>query len=117
MKSMIVANEFIWPETGIGKKLINQHRALHELTESCEMVRLKLDRGLCKRYAVLEFDRAASLQAGAIRALLHTSGTPIGPYDVQMAGIALSKDLTIVTRNTREFERVPGLRVENWYEP
>lgn len=51
MKSLIVANEFIWPETGIGKKLINQHRALHELTESCEMVRLKLDEGLCKRYA------------------------------------------------------------------
>ncbi len=71
---------------------------------------------LCQRYAVLDFDRAASLQAGTIRALLHTRGTPIGPYDVQMAGIALSKNLTIVTRNTREFERVPGLRVENWYD-
>ncbi len=71
---------------------------------------------LCKRYAVLEFDRAASLQAGAIRALLHTHGTPIGPYDLQIAGIALSHNLTVVTRNTREFERVPGLRVENWYD-
>ena len=71
---------------------------------------------LCRRYAVLDFDRAASLQAGTIRALLHTRGTPIGSYDVQMAGIALSKNLTIVTRNTREFERVPGLRIENWYD-
>lgn len=80
--------------------------------------RIKMDSyvlSLCKRYAVLEFDRAASLQAGAIRALLHTRGTPIGPYDVQIAGIALSHNLIVVTRNTREFERVPGLRVENWY--
>ena len=80
--------------------------------------RIKMDSyvsSLCRRYAVLEFDRAASLQAGVIRALMHTRGTPIGPYDIQMSGIALSKNLTIVTRNTREFERVPGLRVENWY--
>ena len=81
--------------------------------------RIKMDSyvaALCRRYAVLDFDRTASIQAGTIRALLHTHGTPIGPYDVQMAGIALSKNLTIVTRNTREFERVPGLRVENWYD-
>lgn len=71
---------------------------------------------LCRRYAVLDFDRAASLQAGVTRTLLDNRGTPIGPYDIQMAGIALSKNLTIVTRNTREFERVPGLRVENWYD-
>ena len=71
---------------------------------------------LCRRYAVLDFDRAASLQAGTIRALLHTRGAPIGSYDVQMAGIALAKNLTIVTRSTREFERVPGLRIENWYD-
>ena len=81
--------------------------------------RIKMDSyvlNLCRRYAVLDFDRAASLQAGVIRALLHTRGTPIGPYDVQMAGIALSKNLGLVTRNTREFVRVPGLRVENWYD-
>ena len=81
--------------------------------------RIKMDSyvlSLCRRYAVLDFDRAASLQAGVIRALLRSRGTPIGPYDVQMAGIALSKNLGLVTRNTREFERVPGLRVENWYD-
>ena len=81
--------------------------------------RVKMDSyvlSLCRRYAVLDFDRAASMQAGVTRALMHTRGTPIGPYDIQIAGIALSKDLTIVTRNTREFERVPGLRVENWYD-
>lgn len=81
--------------------------------------RIKMDSyvvSLCRRYAVLDFDRAASQQAGVIRALLDTRGTPIGPYDIQMAGIALSKNLTIVTRNTREFVRVPGLQVENWYD-
>ena len=81
--------------------------------------RIKMDSyvaTLCRRYAVLDFDRAASQQAGVVRALLDTRGTPIGPYDIQMAGIALSKNLTIVTRNTREFVRVPGLQVENWYD-
>lgn len=81
--------------------------------------RIKMDSyvvSLCRRYAVLDFDRAASQQAGVIRALLDTRGTPIGPYDIQMAGIALSKNLTVVTRNTREFVRVPGLQVENWYD-
>jgi tRNA(fMet)-specific endonuclease VapC len=71
---------------------------------------------LCRRYAVLDFDREASLQAGTIRALLHTRGTPIGPYDIQIAGIALSNNLTVVTRNVREFARVPQLKVENWFD-
>ena len=71
---------------------------------------------LCRRYAVLNFDRAASVRAGAMRALLHTRGTPIGPYDVQIAGIALANNLTVVTRNMREFSKVPQLKVENWYD-
>ena len=81
--------------------------------------RIKMDSyvsSLCRRYAVLDFDRAASVQAGAVRAMLHTRGTPIGPYDVQIAGIALANNLTIVTRNVREFARVPQLKVENWYD-
>ena len=81
--------------------------------------RIKMDSyvlSLCRRYAVLDFDRAASVQAGAMRALLHTSGTPIGPYDVQIAGIALANNLTVVTRNVRVFSKVPQLKVENWYD-
>ncbi len=81
--------------------------------------RIKMDSyvlSLCRRYAVLDFDRAASVQAGAMRALLHTRGTPIGPYDVQIAGIALANNLTVVTRNVREFSKVPQLKVENWYD-
>ena len=80
--------------------------------------RIKMDSyvlNLRKRYAVLDFDLAASQQAGSVRALLHTQGTPSGPYDVEIAGIALSNNLKVVTRNTREFSRVPNLKVENWY--
>ena len=49
-----------------------------------------------------------------MRAYLQRLGTPIGPIDTLIAGQALARDLTIVTRNTREFLRVPDLRVENW---
>ncbi len=71
---------------------------------------------LRRRYAVLDFDTPCALQAGIVRAQLHTRGTPIGPYDLQIAGIALAHKLTVVTRNTREFSRVPNLKVENWYD-
>ena len=55
--------------------------------------------------------------AGTIRAYLAGKGTPIGPFDVLIAGQAKARDLPIVTANTREFERVPGLDVRNWGAP
>lgn len=45
---------------------------------------------------------------------LEKQGTPIGPLDQQIAAHALALDITLVTNNVREFERVPDLRVENW---
>lgn len=71
---------------------------------------------ICSRCTVLDFDHAAARQAGVVRAHLQSLGTPIGPYDVQVAGVALSRSLILVTRNTREFDRVPELRVDNWYD-
>ena len=68
------------------------------------------------RFDVLPFDLPAAEQAAKVRAHLERQGTPIGPVDTMIAGIALSRNLIVVTRNTREFERVPGLRVENWYD-
>jgi tRNA(fMet)-specific endonuclease VapC len=62
----------------------------------------------------LAFMGEATVQFGDIRAHLARLGTPIGPYDLQIAAIARAHDLTLVTRNVREFERVPGLRLENW---
>ena len=63
---------------------------------------------------VLEFDKEDARQAGEIRAALAAKGTPIGPYDVLIAGQARARDLVLVTHNVGEFSRVDGLRVEDW---
>jgi tRNA(fMet)-specific endonuclease VapC len=65
----------------------------------------------------LVFDAPAAREAGRIRALLETRGRMIGPYDVLLAGQALSAGLIVVTANTGEFSRVPGLVLENWRVP
>lgn len=63
----------------------------------------------------LPFAGQATRHFGDIRAHLANRGTPIGPYDLQIAAIAVTHDLTIVTtHNTREFARVPGLKLEDW---
>jgi tRNA(fMet)-specific endonuclease VapC len=66
------------------------------------------------QFPVLEFDREDARQASEIRAHLASKGTPIGPYDVLIAGQAKARKLTLVTHNTTEFTRVPGLKVEDW---
>ena len=65
---------------------------------------------------VLPFDDYAAIAYGSIRTGLQRAGTPIGPLDMLIAAHALSAGLTLVTNNTREFARVPGLRLENWVE-
>jgi tRNA(fMet)-specific endonuclease VapC len=66
------------------------------------------------QFSVLEFDEEDARQAGQIRAHLTSKGTPIGPYDVLIAGQAKARELTLVTHNTTEFQRVPGLKIEDW---
>lgn len=66
------------------------------------------------QFSVLEFDREDARQVGRVRAALAAAGTPIGPYDVLIAGQALARDLTLITHNTREFHRVQDLCVEDW---
>jgi tRNA(fMet)-specific endonuclease VapC len=65
-------------------------------------------------FAVLEFDREDARRAGEIRAWLAAKGTPIGPYDVLIAGQALARNLILVTANMSEFARVPSLKIEDW---
>jgi tRNA(fMet)-specific endonuclease VapC len=62
----------------------------------------------------LPFDQTAAREAGRIRGLLESRGEMIGPYDVLLAAHALAAGLVLVTANTNEFQRVPGLTVENW---
>ena len=67
-------------------------------------------------FRILPFDAAAAAEYGKIRAHLQSQGTPIGPLDMLIAGHARSEGLILVTNNVREFERVPGLIIENWAE-
>lgn len=64
--------------------------------------------------SVLPFTVADAGAAAAVRAVLRRRGRPIGPYDVLLAGCALSRGLVLVTANTDEFARVDGLNVEDW---
>ena len=63
---------------------------------------------------VIPFDEEAALVYGDIRAALEKAGTPIGSMDMLIAAHAVSLNVTLVTNNTREFERVPGLTVVDW---
>jgi tRNA(fMet)-specific endonuclease VapC len=90
-------------ETGIAKSSHPQRRR-DQLAQLLDAV------------TVLPFDRAAATEAASLRALLEGAGTPIGPLDTLIAGTALAHNATLVTHNAREFSRVPGLAVIDWYD-
>ncbi len=75
---------------------------------------LAIVEGFSSRLGVLPYDEPAASHTGELRAELGRLGTPIGPYDALIAGHARSRGLIMVTNNRREFDRVPGLRVEDW---
>lgn len=64
---------------------------------------------------LLPFDSDCAAHAARIRAELEAAGTPIGPHDTLIAATALRHQATLVTRNSREFSRVPGLQCLNWH--
>jgi|SRR5262245_19336909 len=68
----------------------------------------------CSRFASLPFDDPAAEEYGKIRDHLARLGQVIGPYDLMIAAFALANGLTVVTHNTAEFSRVPGLSVVDW---
>ncbi|MDM4771580.1 tRNA(fMet)-specific endonuclease VapC [Solimonas sp. SE-A11] len=70
--------------------------------------------GFIARLDVLDYDPAAAAHTAQIRAELKKAGTQIGPYDQMIAGHARSRGLVVVTNNTKEFQRVAGLRFEDW---
>jgi len=65
---------------------------------------------------VLDWPEHAGRQYGKIRAYLKKMGTPIGANDMLIASHAVALDATLVSDNSREFLRVPGLKLENWIE-
>ena len=89
-------------EVGIAKsRMPNKRRA--QLDEMLGVIRL------------LPFDRQAAEASARIRAELEALGKPIGPIDTLIAGTALATGATLVSHNVKEFRRVPGLRVIDWF--
>ncbi len=66
------------------------------------------------QFRILTLDEQAAKIGGRIRANLATLGTPIGPYDLAIAAIAVANNLILVTHNTREFNRINELQIEDW---
>ena len=90
---------------------------LHELyygAYKSERQQHNIDRVARLQFEVLAFDSEDAQAAGEIRAMLARQGTPIGPYDVLIAGQAKARNLVLVSHNTAEFSRVPGLLLEDW---
>ncbi|HUY33617.1 MAG TPA: type II toxin-antitoxin system VapC family toxin [Pirellulales bacterium] len=77
---------------------------------------LGLLQDLFTKFNSLPFDDAAAEACGKLRAELNAKGTPIGPYDLMIAAIALVNGATLVTHNISEFSRVDGLSIEDWQE-
>ena len=106
--------------------LLKQHKpqdfalsaiVLHELYYGAEKSQRRaqnLARIEALQFPVLEFDREDARHAGEIRATLATLETPIGPYDALIGGQARARDLALITRNIREFERIKDLTIETW---
>ncbi len=67
-------------------------------------------------FTILPFDASDAISAGSIRAYLANRGETIGWYDVLIAAQGISKNLVVVTHNTDEFKRVPGIQLEDWVE-
>jgi predicted nucleic acid-binding protein len=73
-----------------------------------------LEKNVLPRVRVLSFDETAARIGGKIRAGREKNGRPISPFDLQIAAVALSNGCILITGNTRHFEDIPGLEVENW---
>ena len=66
--------------------------------------------------SITGFSVEAAKHAAKIRYQLREQGTPIGAYDIQIAAIALAEDMILLTNNTKEFERIEGLKLKNWVQ-
>lgn len=75
--------------------------------------RLKIE-SIKSELDVYPFNEQAAEKYGTIRAALEKLGTPISERDTQIAAVALANGLCIVTHNTKEFSRIPGLKFEDW---
>lgn len=94
----------------LGELIYGAHRLHPQSTRLLDQIEDKLMANL----PVLPFDAAAAKRYGEVRAQLESRGTPLGDADLRIGAIALVRGLTVISANTRHFERIPGLKVENW---
>jgi len=122
----------VWIALAHGEVAVVAHLRRLPLSEvvSCSIIRAELAFGARKSrrvaenlegfqqllapYASLPFDDISADHYGMIRAALERGGTPIGANDLLIASVALAHNCILVTRNSREFRRVAGLRIEEW---
>jgi tRNA(fMet)-specific endonuclease VapC len=104
------------PPSGIAIPAVVLYELETGIAKSSDPVRRRaqLDR-LLEVVSVLPLGVEEARVAAGVRATLEAAGTPIGPMDTLIAGIALAHRATLVTHNLREFQRVAGLVVEDWY--
>ena len=101
------------PVDAYGVSAIVAHELFYGVFRSARVAE-NLERLDALRFPVIAFDAEDARRSGAVRAALAGAGEPIGPYDVLIAGQALARGLTLITRNVREFARVPDLKFEDW---
>ncbi len=82
--------------------------------EKSKRTRENLEKLLKLRFNILEFNENDGKVAGRIRHELNQKGTPIGAYDVLIAGQAINRDLILITHNVKEFNRIAELKLEDW---
>lgn len=99
----------------VGISSITVSELLYGVSKSAQVERNQaaLDKFLMP-LEVLAYDENAARRYGVIRAFLESKGMPIGPMDLMIAAHALALNVTVVTNNVREFQRIPGLKVEDW---
>lgn len=102
------------PPHDLALTVITEHEMLYGLALRPVPKLAQQVRRLLSTLAVLPFDRAAAATSADLRADLARAGKPIGDFDALIAGVALAHKLTLVTSNTKEFERVRGLELINW---
>lgn len=99
---------------GLGISSVTAAELFHGVARTGSERNLRALRQFLQPLEIAPFDEAAAEVCGSLRAWLASQGTPIGPYDAQIAAHAHSLGVTLVSNNLREFGRVPGLRCENW---
>ena len=101
-------------EAGLGVSSVTAAELFYGVARTGSQRNLDALRRFLSTIEIAPFDAHAAELSGSLRAWLSSQGTPIGPYDTLIAAHAHALGATLVSNNVREFERVPGLKVENW---